>query len=163
MDFIEPNDQIKKLQDELESVKKQLQIQQEEYNKLKQINKQYVNVITKNLAVKILEDLFDSGNLAITAKKFGCDPIALYPHIINWDGCSDGLQNLESSSSFIKIIGEPIGYCAAWSMFFTELCLKNPEIPSSTLINYIFNTIYMFFKIYYVYGIYCIRCLFKST
>ena len=52
----------------------------------------------------------------------------------------DGLQNLESSSIFIKIIGEPIGYCAAWSMFFTELCLKNPEIPSSTLINYIFNT-----------------------
>jgi len=26
-------------------------------------------------------------------------------------------------------------------MFFTELCLKNPNIPSSTLINYIFNTL----------------------
>lgn len=100
MDFIEPNEQMKKLQDELESVKKQLQIQQEEYTKIKQINNQYVNVITKNLAVKILEDLFESENLAITAKKFGCDPIALYPHIINWDGCSDGLQNLEDYYDF---------------------------------------------------------------
>ena len=101
MDFIESsNEQMKKLQDELESVKKQLLIQKEEYTKLKKINKQYESVITKNLAVKILEDLFDSGNLAITAKKFGCDPIALFPHIINWDGCSDGLQNLEDYYDF---------------------------------------------------------------
>jgi hypothetical protein len=54
----------------------------------------------------------------------------------------NGLQNLESLSDLIKIAGvEPGGYCAAWSMFFTELCLKNPEISSSTLINYIFNTL----------------------
>jgi len=25
---------------------------------------------------------------------------------------------------------EPGGYCTAWSMFFTELCLKNPEFSS---------------------------------
>ena len=54
----------------------------------------------------------------------------------------DGLQNLEGFSDLIKIVNvEPGGYCAAWSLFFTELCLKNPEIPSSTLINYIFNTL----------------------
>ena len=51
-----------------------------------------------------------------------------------------GLQNLESSSDIIKIKDvEPGGYCSAWSMFFTELCLKNPNIPSSELMNYIFN------------------------
>jgi hypothetical protein len=54
----------------------------------------------------------------------------------------DGLQNLESWSNLTKLAGvEPGGYCAAWSMFFTELCLKNPEIPSSVLINYIFDTL----------------------
>jgi len=51
----------------------------------------------------------------------------------------DGLQNLESWSNLTKLAVEPLGYCAAWSMFFTELCLKNPEIPSSTLMNYIFE------------------------
>jgi hypothetical protein len=50
----------------------------------------------------------------------------------------DGLQNLESWSNLTKIADiEPGGYCAAWSLFFTELCLKNPETPSSELMNYI--------------------------
>jgi hypothetical protein len=54
----------------------------------------------------------------------------------------DGLQNLESWSKLPIIANvEPKGYCAAWSMFFTELCLKNPNIPSSTLMDYIFNTL----------------------
>ena len=52
----------------------------------------------------------------------------------------DGLQNLEGWSNLAIIAGvEPPGYCVAWSMFFTELCLKNPEIPSSLLMNYIFE------------------------
>jgi len=52
----------------------------------------------------------------------------------------NGLQNLEGWSNLTIIPGvEPPGYCTAWSMFFTELCLKNPEIPSSLLINYIFQ------------------------
>lgn len=51
----------------------------------------------------------------------------------------DGLQNLESSSKLFSYTNEPNGYCLAWSMFFTELCLKNPEIPSSNLMKYIFN------------------------
>ena len=52
----------------------------------------------------------------------------------------DGLQNMESWSNLTAIAGvEPLGYCVAWSMFFTELCLKNPEVPSSFLMNYIFQ------------------------
>ena len=52
----------------------------------------------------------------------------------------DGLQNLEGWSNITSIADvEPLGYCAAWSMFFTELCLKNPEITSSLLMNYIFE------------------------
>jgi hypothetical protein len=37
------------------------------------------------------------------------------------------------------MVNEPLGYCSAWSMFFTELCLRNPDIPSSTLMNYIYE------------------------
>ena len=42
-----------------------------------------------------------------------------------------GVQALEGDSTIpINTLIEPSGYCEAWSMFFTELCLKNPEIPS---------------------------------
>ena len=54
----------------------------------------------------------------------------------------NGLQNLEGWSNIPLVKGvEPGGYCVAWSMFFTELCLKNPNIPSLELMNYIFNTL----------------------
>lgn len=51
-----------------------------------------------------------------------------------------GLQDIEGSSK-LKKIGklEPTGYCAAWSLFFAELCLKNPDIPSSELLDSIYN------------------------
>jgi hypothetical protein len=51
----------------------------------------------------------------------------------------NGMQNLEGYSKLTKTKAEPIGYCAAWSMFFTELCLKNPEIPSSVLLDNIYD------------------------
>ena len=42
-----------------------------------------------------------------------------------------GLQALEQTSMIPKnAILEPGGYCTSWSMFFTELCLKNPELSS---------------------------------
>jgi len=50
-----------------------------------------------------------------------------------------GLQTLEGRSTMKKTKGEPAGYCSAWSMFFSELCFKNPEIPSSEIMNNIYN------------------------
>ena len=42
-----------------------------------------------------------------------------------------GVQSLEQQSAIPKnAMIEPAGYCEAWSMFFTELCLKNPEMSS---------------------------------
>jgi hypothetical protein len=41
-----------------------------------------------------------------------------------------GVQRFEAQSAIPKAAFEPNGYCSAWSMFFTEMCLKNPEIPS---------------------------------
>ena len=42
-----------------------------------------------------------------------------------------GVQYLEGSSIIPKnALIEPEGYCEAWTMFFTELCLKNPEMSS---------------------------------
>ena len=51
----------------------------------------------------------------------------------------NGMQNLEGTSRLTKTKAEPGGYCVAWSMFFTELCLKNPEIPSSVLLDNIYD------------------------
>ena len=42
-----------------------------------------------------------------------------------------GVQTLEGNSMIPKnAFIEPGGYCETWSMFFTELCLKNPEMSS---------------------------------
>lgn len=45
----------------------------------------------------------------------------------------DGVQSLENESRLPKLPIEPDGYCVAWSMFFVEMCLKNPEIPSEQI------------------------------
>jgi hypothetical protein len=52
-----------------------------------------------------------------------------------------GFQVYEEWSSIVKNKEiESAGYCAAWSMFFTELCLKNPEMTSSQIITSVFST-----------------------
>jgi hypothetical protein len=51
-----------------------------------------------------------------------------------------GLQELESMSKLPKKVKlEGGGYCAAWSIFFAELCLKNPQMTSSELLDSIYN------------------------
>jgi hypothetical protein len=45
----------------------------------------------------------------------------------------EGVQALELESRLPKLPIEPDGYCVAWSMFFAEMCLKNPEIPSAQI------------------------------
>ena len=53
-----------------------------------------------------------------------------------------GFQTYEESSEIFKNLEvEGGGYCAAWSMFFTELCLKNPEMTSSQIITSIYKTV----------------------
>jgi hypothetical protein len=50
-----------------------------------------------------------------------------------------GLQTLENSSVLKKDKGEPGGYCSIWSMFFAELCLKNPDKSSEEILEDIYN------------------------
>ena len=51
----------------------------------------------------------------------------------------DGFQVLEEKSTIPKLEIQGKGYCAAWSMFFTELSLKNPNYSSNELINIIYD------------------------
>ena len=57
--------------------------------------------------------------LVILSKSYEACPVIYGPQAI------EELSNIPKN----KLI-EPIGYCSAWSMFFAELCLKNPEMPS---------------------------------
>ena len=51
-----------------------------------------------------------------------------------------GFQSIEEDSELVKFEEiESGGYCAAWSMFFTELCLKNPEMTSNQIIESVFS------------------------
>ena len=52
---------------------------------------------------------------------------------------SRGVQAIEENSKLPYSVIEPEGYCAAWSMFFAEMCLKNPEIPSRQINDAILN------------------------
>jgi hypothetical protein len=51
----------------------------------------------------------------------------------------NGLQSLEERSELPPLPIEPTGYCGAWSMFFAEMCLKNPEIPSKQIYEVMLN------------------------
>jgi hypothetical protein len=51
----------------------------------------------------------------------------------------NGVQVIEENSTLPRSVIEPEGYCAAWSMFFAEMCLKNPEIPSRQINDAILN------------------------
>ena len=50
-----------------------------------------------------------------------------------------GLQTIENNSLLKKSKGEPGGYCSIWSMFFAELCLKNPDKSSEEILEDIYN------------------------
>lgn len=50
-----------------------------------------------------------------------------------------GLQSFEAHSVLKKSKGEPGGYCSIWSMFFAELCLKNPDKSSEEILENIYN------------------------
>jgi hypothetical protein len=50
-----------------------------------------------------------------------------------------GLQSLEEKSLLKRSKDEPAGYCSIWSMFFAELCLKNPEKSSEQILEDIYN------------------------
>jgi len=51
----------------------------------------------------------------------------------------DGLQSLEAISTLETNAIEDIGYCISWNMFFTELCLYNPNVESSKLLEIAFK------------------------
>jgi hypothetical protein len=50
-----------------------------------------------------------------------------------------GLQGMEEKSKLKKVNIEPGGYCAAWSLFFAELNLKNPDLTSIEILDNIYN------------------------
>ncbi len=78
--------------------------------------------------------------------KFINDELAIHNHspvklIPSNEVCphTHGLQYIEERSSMKKKDIEGPGYCAVWSMFFTELVLKNPEYSSNELLSIIYR------------------------
>jgi hypothetical protein len=89
---------------------------------------QYINY-TLNKLVELLNEHIDHHNITHTQS------IQRIVLIKASNVCIDlGVQAIEERSIIPKnALIEPDGYCSAWSMFFTELCLKNPEIPSKQI------------------------------
>lgn len=55
----------------------------------------------------------------------------------------NGFQSLEGYSNVIRASGEGGGYCSVWSMFMTELILKNPTVSTHDILQSIFNMLSM--------------------
>jgi hypothetical protein len=52
-----------------------------------------------------------------------------------------GLQLLEAFEKEIKLNSEGSGYCYAWSMLFTEMCLKNPQFSGKEIMEKLFEAL----------------------
>ena len=50
----------------------------------------------------------------------------------------DGFQNMESAFKNNNSLQKG-GFCAAWSMFFTELALANPEMTGKQIVSFVLN------------------------
>ena len=75
------------------------------------------------------------------AKGTNLKPVKLIP---SSEVCPNirGLQELEEASKLLKDKSiEDAGYCAAWSMFFTELVLKNPDVSSKDLYKMVYDIV----------------------
>ena len=84
----------------------------------------------------ILTKFIEKINADIDKKEKGRQPITL---VKSSDVCPNthGFQALEQRSSLFRTKDDADGYCAAWSMFFAEMCFKNPSKTSNELIQYI--------------------------
>jgi len=72
-------------------------------------------------------------------KENGKTPVSF---IASEDVCptEEGLQGLETASQLLPTNEiDTGGYCISWNMFFTELCLANPNIESKNLLDIITN------------------------
>jgi pyrimidine operon attenuation protein/uracil phosphoribosyltransferase len=94
----------------------------------------YYQMEKSNLETRAIQQNISKFVEAINAQLRG-DSLPTVKLVTTEEVCpSVGFQGAESRSSLPKdAIKEPHGYCAAWSMFFAELCLKNPEIPMKIL------------------------------
>jgi len=99
---------------------------QKEEGYIEDTKKKIFNIFVKMINTELIRSRYKLPPIKYTQSNDVC------PYI-------QGLQNLEGVSGLIKTKAEPSGYCSAWSMFFTELCLKNPEIPSSVLLDNIYD------------------------
>lgn len=79
--------------------------------------------------IKVLNNKFEKINV----------PPATYVEASDVCPYIHGLQTLEGKSKLKHSKAEPGGYCMAWSFFFAELCLKNPEMSSRDVLENIYN------------------------
>jgi len=106
MEFIDLQEKIIKLEKELESVKKELNISKEEYKKLKNRSNNKQEIINNNISHDILEHISRTNSLTKTAKKFECDPSEIFYSIPCWDDCNDRLYKLDDYDLYnYKIYG----------------------------------------------------------
>lgn len=101
--------------------------------------------ISNKVNLKVDKSLIQPLNLLLEQKyKEGNQgkPHEIIHFISSEEICPDigGVQTIESKYSSITRKEHEKGYCAAWSHFFTELALCNPNIPSKDLLEKLYGT-----------------------
>ena len=93
-----------------------------------------INLEIQNQVVEPLNSLIQKKNsinfIKLISAEDSCPSIGL------------GFQTIEERNTEEKRKSHEKGYCAAWSLFFTELALCNPNIQSKDLINKMYDQFY---------------------
>jgi hypothetical protein len=84
---------------ELEAIKKELNILKEEYKKIEYENKQQ-KILVEYFCYNIMEYLYECNNIKKTAEYFGCDIKYLYSKLVLWGGCSETLTDREDYNDY---------------------------------------------------------------
>jgi hypothetical protein len=98
------------------------------------------SAINRPIIDKKLQDFLEILNTEFSAEKL--------PKV-SFKSASDICPNIKGLQTLETVVKNTIldngesetgGYCLAWCMFFTELCLKNPNVSSTELFESIYNT-----------------------
>ncbi len=95
----------------------------------------------KELDLKIKEE-FEKLSTSLQERGLINEKIEYFsPMLLCPFGYSEGPQAIQEQEVFHKLKTDPVGFCAAWSTWYANLRLKNPDIPKEEIIQSALNSL----------------------
>jgi hypothetical protein len=119
---------------ELEAIKKELNILKKNQANIEYENKQQ-KILVEYFCYNIMEYLYECNNIKKTAEYFGCDIKYLYSKIVLWGGCSETLTDREDYNDYhYKFDGR---LCEIYELESDDIKMRTPEKEELNLPKYV--------------------------